>query len=154
MKLNPVIVLVDDSRADADAIEWAAAEAAIRGSELRIVHAFRWPWALDAVGNLTVDARYYRAAEAVVAEATDRAHEIAQTLQVATDVHPGSATAALVKAARKTDGALVVVGPHRAGHWLTSRLARRTTASLAVIGSPKQTVARPIGHQPRVGVAS
>ena len=47
----------DDPRGDADTIEWAAAEAAARGSELRIVHTFRWPRVLDPFGNLTVDLR-------------------------------------------------------------------------------------------------
>ena len=43
----------DDPRGDADTIEWAAAEAAARGSELRIVHTFRWPRVLDPFGRTT-----------------------------------------------------------------------------------------------------
>jgi nucleotide-binding universal stress UspA family protein len=149
---GPVIVLVDDPRSDGDAIEWAAAEAAIRGSDLRIVHAFRWPYALDPIGDLVVDPRYYRAAEAVVAEAADRAHEVDRNLRVTTDVYPGRVTSALVKAARRTDGALVVVGPERTESALVRRLARHG-ATTTVIGSSHHAVARPISR-PRVGLAS
>jgi hypothetical protein len=123
---GPVIVLVDDLLSDADTIDWAAAEAAARGSELRIVHAFRWPYALDPFGNLAVDPRFHQAAEALVAEATRRAHRVAPSLRITTFVYPGRATTALVRAARKTDRALVVVGHDRGEPSLTRRLARRT----------------------------
>ncbi len=135
---GPVIVLVDNPRADADTLDWAAAEAAARGSELRIVHAFRWPHLLDPFGNLTVDLRARGTAEAVVVAAGRRARRIASSLRITTWVYPGPAAAALVSEARKAGRALVVVGhDRRSGRLersLTRRVARRTTASVAVIG--------------------
>jgi nucleotide-binding universal stress UspA family protein len=133
-----VIVLVDDPGSDADTIDWAAAEAVARGSELRIVHAFRWPYALDPFGNLAVDPRFHQAAEAIVATATRRAHHVAPSLPITTFVYPGRAATALVKEARTTDRALVVVGHDRGVGSLTRRLARRTTATVAMVGLSDQ----------------
>jgi hypothetical protein len=144
---GPVIVLVEDPDSDADTIDWAAAEAVARGSELRIVHAFRWPYALDPFGNLYVDPMFQQAAEEIVDAATRRAHQVAPSLRIITFVYPGRAATALVKGARKTDQALVVVGRDRGERSLTRRLARRTTATLAMIGlSDQATIDRSFGR--------
>jgi hypothetical protein len=140
---GPVIVLVDNARGDADTLEWAAAEAAARGSELRIVHAFRWPRVFDPFGNLTVDLRTRGAAEAVVVAARRRARRIASSVPVATRVYPGGAAAALISEARTTTRALVVVAQERRERSLTRQVARRTTASLAVIGLSDQAAVGP-----------
>ncbi|WP_328520302.1 universal stress protein [Kribbella sp. NBC_00359] len=140
---GPVIVLVDSVRGDADTLEWAAAEAAARGSELRIVHAFRWPHVFDPFGNLSVDLQARGAAEGVVVAARRRARRIASSVRITALVYPGGAKAALVSEARKTTRALVVVGHDRRDRTLSRRLARRTTASLAVIGLSDQAAVGP-----------
>ncbi|TCO51314.1 hypothetical protein EV646_101297 [Kribbella antiqua] len=131
---GPVVVLVDPRGSDGDALEWAAAEAAARASELRIVYAFRWPRLLDPLGNPTVDLHVREAAEAVVTAAIDRARRIAPSLRIATTVYPGRQVAALLSEA--SAGALVVLSHNTKSleRTLARRLVRRTTASLAVIG--------------------
>jgi nucleotide-binding universal stress UspA family protein len=137
---GPVVVLADARGTDLDALEWAAAEAAARGSELRIVHALQWPRLLDPVGNPTVDLRAREAAEAVVSATVDHARRIAPSLRITGSVFPGRQLAALVGEAGGTDGALVVLSRNKlrsAGRFeraLARRLNRRTTASVAVIG--------------------
>jgi nucleotide-binding universal stress UspA family protein len=41
--MSVILVGVDDSQAAAEAVRWAAAEAALRGSSLRVVHAWELP---------------------------------------------------------------------------------------------------------------
>ncbi|WUJ70217.1 universal stress protein [Kribbella soli] len=134
---GPVIVLVKGFEDSRDALEWAAAEAAARQSELRIVHAFRWARVLDPFGNTTVDPRVRETAEKVVEVAERRARRIASGLRISTIVFPGKPAAALANAAehggRQT--LLVVEHDHRSGRrsWIRG-LSRRTTNSVAVIG--------------------
>jgi nucleotide-binding universal stress UspA family protein len=140
---GPVVVLVHAPGSDLDALDWAAAEAAARGSALRIVHALQWPRMLDPLGNPAVDLRARDAAEAVVSAAVHRARRIAPSLRITGSVFPGRQITALVDEARSTDGALVVLSHNslsrnrkaaRFERALAHRLTRRTTASLAVIG--------------------
>ena len=132
---GPVIVLVGG--ADHDALDWAAAEAAARGSELQLVYAFRWPpQLLDPLANSAVDLRAREDVEAVLTNATHRARRIAPSLRITTTTFPGRQTQALISMARESKQALVVLG-HGRGRLeraLARRLSRRTTASLAVIG--------------------
>jgi nucleotide-binding universal stress UspA family protein len=153
---GPVVVLVDARGSDRDALEWAAAEAAARGSALRIVYALQWPRMLDPVGNPTIDLRAREAAEAVVTAAVRRTHRLAPSLRITGSVFPGRQVTALVSEARSTDGALVVLGHNRLSRnrkaarferALARRLGRRTTASLAVIGlSAAGSVGRSAGR--------
>jgi hypothetical protein len=145
---GPVIVLVDESGGVQDALDWAAAEAAERGSELRIVHAFRWPRVSDPFGNTTIDLRAREGAEAVVAAAVRRARGIAPSLRITTAVHPARPVTALVAEARKSELALVVLSHNnRFERTLARRLVRRTTASLAVIGlSPRASIGPSAGR--------
>ncbi len=130
---GPVIVLVDDRGTDDDVLGWAAAEAAARGSELRIVHAFRWPLLLDPFGNATVNLAARGAAEEVVTDAVARAHEIAPSLTVSAHVFPGRRAKALVTAARRAgERGLVVLGHGERA--LTRTIVRRTMASVATVG--------------------
>ena len=84
---GPVIVLVDQRGADGDALDWAAAEAAERASELRIVYAFRWPQVPDPLGNVIVDQRAREAAEAVVSAAVRRSRRIGPSLRITTTLY-------------------------------------------------------------------
>jgi nucleotide-binding universal stress UspA family protein len=153
---GPVVVLVDAPGADRDALEWAAAEAAARGSALRIVYALQWPRMLDPLGNPTMDLQVREAAEAVVTSAVRHAHRVAPSLRIAGNVFPGRQITALVSEAGSADGALVVLGHNRLSRnrksarferALARRLARRTNASLAVIGlSASGSVGRSAGR--------
>ncbi|MFG1625180.1 universal stress protein [Kribbella sp. NPDC049227] len=152
---GPVIVLVDEHTTDVEALEWATAEAAARGSELRIVYAFRFPRLLDPVGNPTVDLQTRESAEDVVTVAVRRARRIAPDLRIRTHVFPGRQVTALVTEAREGDRGLVVLGHGRRSRLersLTRRLARGTTASLAVIGLSKQGAVGPSAGRVVVGV--
>lgn len=152
---GPVIALVDEHTTDVEALEWAAAEAAARGSELRIVYAFRFPRLLDPVGNPTVDLQSRESAEDVVTVAVRRARRIAPDLPIRTHVFPGRQVTALVTEAREGDRALVVLGHGRRSRLertLTRRLARGTTASLAAIGLSKHGAVGPSAGRVVVGV--
>ncbi|MFG1820659.1 universal stress protein [Kribbella sp. NPDC049174] len=144
---GPVIVLVDGGAPDLESLEWAAAEAAARGSELRIVHAFRWPRTIDPFGNSTVDLGASEATEAALTAAVRRARRIAPSLRIRTRAFPGRQITALVAETRNTDRALVVIGhDRRSGRLersLIRRLARRTTASVAAIGLSKKDAIGP-----------
>ncbi|WP_433158131.1 universal stress protein [Kribbella sp. CA-247076] len=135
---GPVIVLVDHRTTDAGTLEWAAAEAAARGSTLRIVYAFRWPRIVDPLGNATVDLRAQEAAEAVVEAAVRRARKIVPGLRISTRIFPGRQVTALVSEARHSPRSLVVLSHHRQSgrleRALARRLVRRTSTSLALIG--------------------
>ncbi|MFI7063740.1 universal stress protein [Kribbella sp. NPDC050124] len=148
---GPVIVLADEH--GADALDWAAAEAAARGSELRIVHAFRWPRVFDPFGTSMVDLTAREAAEAVVTAAAGRAARIAPSLRVTTNVHTGRQITALVAEARKDQRALVVLGHNRGlQRTLVRRLIRRTSASIAVIGLSATRAIGPSAGRVVVGV--
>ena len=133
---GPVIVLVKGTEDSRDAVEWAAAEAAARHSELRIVHASPWARVLDPFGNATVDPRVREAAEKVVEVAEHRARRIASGLRIGTIVFPGKPAAALARAAEHggRQSLLVLGHHHRSGRSSISRLSRRTPNSVAVIG--------------------
>lgn len=135
---GPVIALVDEWGADEDALDWAAAEAAARGSELRLIQAFRWPRILDPLGYATVDLNAGAAAAEVVTAAVQHARRIMPDLRITTRIVVGRPITALLAEARTSDKALVVLGHgRRSGRLeraLIRRLARRTTASLAVVG--------------------
>ncbi|HEY3563205.1 MAG TPA: universal stress protein [Kribbella sp.] len=136
--MTQVVVLLEQDAQDA--LEWAAAEAAARDAELRVVYAFRWPYLFDALGELTVEERDLETAEAVVDDAIDHVRRIFPSLRISSTVFAGRAIDALLSEAR--EGALVVIGHGRRGERkLARRLARRTSASLAVVGlTPDHTV--------------
>ncbi len=153
---GPVIVLIDGRATDTDSLEWAAAEAAARGSELRIVYAFRWPRIVDPAGNPTVDLLAREAAERVVTAAVRRARLAEPSLRITTRVFPGRQTTALVAEARTSSRALVVLGHDRRSGWLERslirRLVRRTTASVAAIGLSGKDAIGPSTGRVVVGV--
>ncbi|HWD81931.1 MAG TPA: universal stress protein [Kribbella sp.] len=129
--MTQVVVLLEQDKQDT--LEWAAAEAAARGAELRVVYAFRWPYLLDALGELTVEERDLETGEAVVEEAIEHVRKIFPSLRISSTVFPGRPVDALLSEAE--DGALVVISHgHRFERKLSRRLARRTKASLAVVG--------------------
>ncbi|WP_427892400.1 universal stress protein [Kribbella sp. GL6] len=133
--MEQVVVLIEqDSQ---DTLDWAAAEAAARNAELRVVYAFPWTHVLDAFGDLAVDEQDLAAAETIVQDAIEYVRELFPSLRVSSTVFPGRPITALLNEARDTTGALIVIGHgRRYERKLARRLARRTTASLAVVGLP------------------
>ncbi|MFG1905727.1 hypothetical protein [Kribbella sp. NPDC048928] len=140
---GPVIVPVDVDRL---VLDWAAAEAAARGSELHVVHAFRWAQQVDAGGYPVVDLRARIEAEAFVAATIRRVRRTMPSLRIRACVYAGRQTTALINEARNTVDALVVLN-HAPGRIPARRLLRRTSASLAVVClSPPGFVARATGQ--------
>ena len=136
---GPVVVLVDDAHAGREVVEWAAAEAGARQSELRIVHAFRWPQAVDRFGNATVEARARVTAERLIVSAEQVARRIVPDLRITLYACPGKAASAIAAVARHDGGeSLLVVGQaqrsSRTIRSLTRQLLRRTSGSVALIG--------------------
>jgi nucleotide-binding universal stress UspA family protein len=124
---GPVVVLLDGD----DSLEWAAVEASFRGAELRIVHAFRWPYLFDPFGELTLDERDLEAADRAVEAASNHVRQVFPSLRISATIFPGRPAAALLNEARNSTDALVVIGHRRPfERSLARRLARRTTASL------------------------
>ncbi|MER7251296.1 universal stress protein [Kribbella sp. NPDC000426] len=151
---GPVIVLVRGSEDSKDAVEWAAAEAAARQSELRIVHAFQWVRVLDPFGHTTVDPRVRESAEKVVEVAERRARRIASGLRVSTIVFPGKPAAALASAAEHGGRqSLLVVGHDQpSGRSWIRRLRRRTPNSVAVVGLTSPYAPGPSAGRVVVGI--
>jgi nucleotide-binding universal stress UspA family protein len=103
--------LADDGSSDA-AIDFAAAEAAELGVELRILHAWSPPAAATEVASLLVDPVAVEAAHHDRLAAS--AHRARQRCpDVLEHLHRGAAGDALVALA--SDAALTVVGTHRSG---------------------------------------
>ncbi|GAA1566152.1 MULTISPECIES: universal stress protein [Kribbella] len=140
--MTRVVVLVEqDSQ---DTLDWAAAEAAARSAELRVVYAFPWTHPLDAFDELSVDERDLEAADTVVRDAVEYVRGLFPSLHVSSTVFPGRPLTALLNEARETAGALVVIGHgRRYERKLARRLARRTTASLAVVGLTRDRTTGP-----------
>jgi nucleotide-binding universal stress UspA family protein len=127
-------------------LDWAAAEAAERGAELHVVHAFQWARQVDASGYPTVDLQARIDAEAFVAAAIRRVRRSMPTLRIKACVYAGRQVTALISEARNSVDALVVLD-HTPGRIPMRRLLRRTSASLAVVClSPPGFAARATGQ--------
>jgi nucleotide-binding universal stress UspA family protein len=78
-----VVVGVDGSAPGREALRWAAAEAARRGSPLRVVHAYRPPWLVEEIATGTrLDTAVLAHAEKVLADAVEEARVTAPGLEV------------------------------------------------------------------------
>ena len=108
-----IVVGVDGSPQNLDAVDWAAREALARHSRLRIVHASLWPLLKVPLGPSDLgpaDGGFRNAAEEILSSAVVRGRQAAQGLDITTDVPVCSPAAALIEASQ--EAALVVVG-HR-----------------------------------------
>ncbi|MCC5579380.1 universal stress protein [Microtetraspora sp. AC03309] len=110
-----IIVGVDGSAAGLEAASWAAREAALRGTSLRVVHAMpKWASEMPGHGPYTDVARWMReGAESVLEEALTRIGEQEGDVAVDSALLPGDARIALIKAAEEAE--LLVVGNHGLG---------------------------------------
>jgi nucleotide-binding universal stress UspA family protein len=113
--MNAIIVGADGSRHSLGAVGWAAEEAALRRSSLRIVHAVP-PWLYDRnVDPRLVSVREWLLAsgQEAIGEAVETARTQVSELAVKGEVVPGGAARALLERAR--DASMVVVGSHGVG---------------------------------------
>ncbi|HEX5569635.1 MAG TPA: universal stress protein, partial [Streptomyces sp.] len=116
MKNGPVVVGVDGSQSSLDAVAAAAGEARLRGTELRVVHAFSWPVMPVPLGMPPLDpydSGLQGRAERLVAQAVEHARVAEPGTKAVGDVVVGEPLAVLE--ARSRDAALVVVGSRGLG---------------------------------------
>ncbi|MFB9835257.1 universal stress protein [Actinoallomurus acaciae] len=136
--MHPIIVGADGSRHSLRAVDWAAGEAALRRSPLRIVHAVA-PWLYDRnVDPRLVAVREWLLAggQEVVGAAVEAARARAPDLDVEGEMVPAGASRALVERAR--DASLVVVGSRGVGS--VAGLLLGSTALQVVTHTPVPTV--------------
>jgi nucleotide-binding universal stress UspA family protein len=113
--MNTIIAGADGSQESTRAVEWAAGEAALRKSPLRIVHAVA-PWLYDR----NVDPRLIAVREwlltgghDIVEVAVEAARRRARGLDAAGEVVPGGAAGALLERGR--DASMIVIGGRGVG---------------------------------------
>ncbi|MEV5318815.1 universal stress protein [Streptomyces sp. NPDC052687] len=146
MERRPLVVGVDGSEPGLLAVDWAADEAVRHGLALRIVHASLWERYeadafQDALGGDPEPVTEHDLAEAILAQAAERARRRASMLEISTDLVPQDAASALL---REAAGATAVVtgsrgrGPIRElllGSVGLSLAARATCPVVVVRGS-------------------
>lgn len=107
----PVVVAVGHGIARSDALDWAAAEAAARGSPLRVVHAFPCRLAIDPYGLLpAIDGppTAPAVAEELVRAALEQARSVAPDVELSGSVCAGAPVRVLLEQSRHA--ALLVLG--------------------------------------------
>ncbi|MFI6888776.1 universal stress protein [Streptosporangium canum] len=103
-----IVVGYDGSDLSTQALDWAMDEAELRELPLTLTHAWRWPYGeIDDGAKI----RLREAAEHVLYHGADRARARGTIVDVATDLHEGSAAQRLV--ALSAGAELVVVGSRR-----------------------------------------
>jgi nucleotide-binding universal stress UspA family protein len=117
--MNVIIVGADGSRHSLRAVDWAAEEAVLRRSALRVVHAVP-PWLRDEkVDPRLVSVREWLLAggQEILGEAVETARTRVSGLAVAGEIAPGGAARVLLERARDASTAvsMVVVGSHGVG---------------------------------------
>jgi nucleotide-binding universal stress UspA family protein len=115
---GPIVVGIDGRPAGWKALEWAAAEAASRGSTLRIVHTVELPPpTLDMFGSFTVDQwdpTVQQKGELILSEAVDLARLVAPDVQVSSQLLVGETAGGILRDSNRD--ALIVIGrTHCAG---------------------------------------
>jgi nucleotide-binding universal stress UspA family protein len=156
--MAPVVVGVDRTGSAADAVDWAAAEAASRGCRLRIVHAFQ-PLVLADPYGVSTPMDGLRAARAAAESAlwlhATRARGVVSDLEIATRLRCGSTVQALLDEAAHAQ--LLVLGS-RGLHGLRALLARSVSTQVSAHATCPVVVIRPArpeappGTPPRVVV--
>jgi nucleotide-binding universal stress UspA family protein len=114
-----VVVGVDGSETSREALRWAAGEAASRGAELHVVHAWEVPMVGAGVGvipgrraSATPEGQRQQAEELVSSEIAAELRELSD-VEVRSSIGRGSAAGVLLEAARGAD--LLVVGSRGLG---------------------------------------
>ncbi|ULR55475.1 universal stress protein [Streptomyces deccanensis] len=125
----PVVVGVDGSEPSLRAVDWAADEAALRGTPLRLVYASLWEWYEGAhlaedVGGTSEGVR----AEVIVESAAQRAGQRRPEVKITTEVVPEEPEYTLLRESRTAS--LLVTGTRG-----------RSSLTEALLGSVSLTVA-------------
>jgi len=123
---HPVVVGVDGSPASRDALHWAAAEAAVRGLPLRIMH---------AVGP--ADPERWTAARAMIAEAVARARAWQSGIAVSGEVIDGQPVTELCAA---SETATMVVMANRGAGGFAELLLGSVSSEVAMFARSAVTV--------------
>ncbi|WP_248963230.1 universal stress protein [Sphaerisporangium perillae] len=147
-----IVAGVDGSEAGLEAARWAAKEAALRGTALRLVHAMP-AWACEAEeGPYAEVARWMRdGADTVLNEALEQVRQVAPDIEVTTERLPGDPRPALIKASEGAE--LLAVGNHGLGGFRGLLLG---SVALGVAGRARCPVAvvrpLPAGARPQIVV--
>jgi nucleotide-binding universal stress UspA family protein len=141
----PIVVGVDELDRAADAIEWAAAEAASCDRPLRLVHAWTFPAAFDPFGLAPApDCRFYRAtADDILRDAERQARLVAPEVRITTATVPGTALDVLQHVSKYAHQ--LVLGAADRRKWLPGRPLAGELARLAIC---PVTVVRPFSTVP------
>ncbi|MFG2969446.1 universal stress protein [Streptomyces sp. NPDC048288] len=125
----PLVVGVDGSEPSLRAVEWAADEAALRGTPLRLVHASLWERyeGISPAGALAEPSEQVMA-EDIVEAAARRARGRQPEVKVSSEVLPEEPEYALVRESR--DAGLLVLGS-RGRHGLTEALLGSVSLTVA-----------------------
>ncbi|MFF2060858.1 universal stress protein [Streptomyces sp. NPDC058200] len=124
----PVVVGVDGSEGNPQAVDWAVAAAERAGLPLRLVHASLWEHYEGVRPRLGGDRPLEQVcAENLVSTAEDRAHRLAAGVRVSTEVWPEDPVTALLREGH--EASLLVLGPRGHGPIVGLLLG---SASLAV----------------------
>ena len=155
-KAPTVVVGVDGSAGSAEALRWALAEARLRKSPLRAVHAWMFGYvggtvdgypslggSLDAYGSLGIDSGdLHRAAEDLLDRAVADAGTDTEGVEIERQVVQGSAAEALLTAVDKND--LLVVGSRGHGGFaelllgsVSQQCVHHAPCPVVVVHSPK-----------------
>ena len=113
MTNGQVVVGIDGSAAAEAAIKWAAAEAASRGAELKLVHAFAWPLFTVPLGASDTAPGLRAAANKIVQDSIELAKKFEPAVAVGGLRRNGFPSPVLIKASTEAD--LIVIGSRGLG---------------------------------------
>ena len=138
MEAKPIMAGTDGSNDSLRAVEWAAREAALRGTPLRIVSVpAQGSWiALDLVGPEIISRAAHEASRLALARAAERAAEVAPGLPLDTALLSGSPARTLADAAR--DASMLVIGSRGTGAFAAMTLG--SVGRYAAMHSPAPVV--------------
>lgn len=109
-----IVVGIDGSDPSRSALDWAAAEAALRNVPLHLLHAFPWPLFSVPFDPHRTDA--WEDAQRLRADSEQRAAELAPAIDVTSEIVMDGPATALIKRAEDAD--LVVVGTRGHGGFI------------------------------------
>jgi nucleotide-binding universal stress UspA family protein len=135
-----VVAGVDGSPAAETAIRWAAREAASRGAELRLVHAFVWPMFDVPLGAGDMAPGLRAAADQIIEESTEIAQKFEPDVTVDSRTVDGFPAPVLIEASRQA--ALLVIDTRELGVTLGA-LVGSTSLDLAANAHCPVVVVRP-----------
>ena len=113
MTESRVVAGIDGSPAAETAIRWAAAEAASRGTGLRLVHAFIWPEFPVPLGPSDAAPGLRAAADKIVRESVELARKVEPGIEVVGSREDGFPSPVLIRASQHAD--VVVIGSRGLG---------------------------------------